>query len=238
MKIGTILEDIIVNKSKWLQARKGSEFEDRFEQQCKKNGFTRYLATDLKQEYKVEFTKIKKLIQDDYNTKPIDNILNKYPECCNMFLTQPFGSQDYPDFLLFTDRYIVPIEIKYSTGSSTHPIWNGNLPKANGVYIFGNYDKQDIALFKGDDILPNKERKQLIEFWDKVKLEYKQNKIKIQQQLKDDSVAFQYGFDVYIRKTFQQNKQLNQNAITNLFEEPYKSDLETKLLQYIKGIDE
>ncbi len=88
--------------------------------------------------------------------QPISNILNHDKSMIDIFVWQPFGTQDYPDFMIFTQKYIIPVEIKYSSDTATSPMWNGNLPKANGIYVFGNNKKQDIVLFKGIDILSNK----------------------------------------------------------------------------------
>ncbi len=238
MKVKPIFVDITNNTSKWLQARKGSEFEDIFEDKCKELGFTRKLKDSIKDKYEQEFQTIKKLIHDNYDTKPISNILNHDKSMVDIFVWQPFGTQDYPDFMIFTKKYIIPVEIKYSSDTATSPMWNGNLPKANGIYVFGNNKKQDIVLFKGIDMLPNDERKKLIGFWDEVREKYQSHKQITKQEIKENKLKFEYGFDVYIRKTFQQNKQINEQATTDLFKNKNKQKLHKLLFDYLTKVDD
>jgi hypothetical protein len=108
MQIKRIFEDIKNNKPKWVQVRKGSEFEDIFELSCKKNGFTRVLKEDCSEELK----EIKNIILDDTDSEITPNNFKDRTDMRGIFIAQPFGSQSYPDFLIFTNRYIVPIEYK------------------------------------------------------------------------------------------------------------------------------
>ena len=232
MKIETIFKKMIKDKEKFTQARKGSEFEDRFEDICKEQGFTRKLKDDIKE----ELEKIKALVHDDFDEGTIENILNEKSNLVDFFVSQPFGSQNYPDFLIFTTKYIIPIEIKYSSGNSKKPMWNGNIPKSNGIYIFGN--NKDFTFFKGMDVLPKKEKEKLFEFWNKTAEEYKLYKINTKSLLKEKVLDVEYGFDVYPRKTFQQNKQINPNAIIDFFNNPNRTKLEKSTINYLKKLDE
>jgi hypothetical protein len=234
MRIESIFDLMLENKSKFTQARKGSEFEDRFEDTCKQAGFTRKLSSDVLSELK----KIKENILDDFNDKPVINIFNDKTNMIDFFVLQPFGSQSYPDFLIFTKKFIIPIEIKYSSEGSKKPMWNGNIPKANGIYIFGNNSYQDFTFFKGIDILPNNEKEKLFKFWEETTenyIQYRANSIKL---LKDKKLEIEYGFDVYPRKTFQQNRQINNLAILNFFNNPKRGFLEKSVLDYLGKIDE
>lgn len=234
MNISNIFNQMLKEKSKFTQARKGSEFEDRFEDVCKNNGFTRKLSSDLTFELK----KIKKNIFDDCRTEPLENIFSNQPTLIDFFVSQPFGSQNYPDFLIFTKKYIVPIEIKYSSDKSKKPVWNGNIPKANGIYIFGNGSIGEFTFFLGNDVLPNKERKILISFWDRASKNHIEHHRDMKQMLDDSEIIVEYGFDVYPRKTYQQNQQINKFAILDFFKNPNKSKLEASVLKYLGEIDE
>ncbi len=227
-KIEDIFIDLQKNKKKWLQSKKGSEFEDKFESACKKKGFTR----EIKEDYKEELKKIKEFVLDDLRENKIENIFNSRPEMIDMFITQPFGSQNYPDFLVFTKQYIIPIEIKYSSENATKPMWNGNLPKANGIYIFGSYKKGDVTFFRGIDILNNNDRKKLLNFWKQEREHYQNFKKELQ---KDVNFENEYGFDVYIRETYTQNKQINKEAIIDFFANVKKNELENKVIEFLKG---
>jgi hypothetical protein len=225
---------MLKNKSKYVQARKGSEFEDRFEDVCKQQGFTRKLASDISEELKL----IKSEIFDDFNESPIENRFNEHHNMVDFFVSQPFGSQNYPDFLLFTQKYIVPIEIKYSSDKSKKPMWNGNIPKANGIYIFGNNIFQDFTFFKGNYILPKAEKDKLFQFWDDTTALYEKHKKQSQELLEEDLLQIEYGFDVYPRKTFQQNKQINKSAILDFFDNEKREEIEKKTLQYLGSLDD
>jgi len=217
MKVKPIFEDITNNTSRWLQTRKGSEFEDIFEDKCKELGFTRKLKHSIKDKYEQEFQTIKKLIHDNYNTKPISNILNHDKSMIDIFVWQPFGTQDYPDFMIFTQKYIIPVEIKYSSDTATSPMWNGNLPKANGIYVFGNNKKQDIVLFKGIDILSNKT------------IKHYQHEIIKQKEIKNNN----YNFKVSNIPFYQFDSKTNKY----LFSDISRQYLEPRLFEYLDKID-
>lgn len=40
------------------------------------------------------------------------------------FIFQPFGSQNFPDFLVFTDTFALPLEIKFTSDTGFKPVWN------------------------------------------------------------------------------------------------------------------
>ena len=229
MKIDSIFKDMLKNKNIYTQARKGSEFEDRFEDVCKKQGFTRKLAGDISKELKL----IKSEVLNDFNKNTILNRFNDKDNMVDFFVSQPFGSQSYPDFLIFTKNYIVPIEIKYSSDKSKKPMWNGNVPKANGIYIFGNNSYQDFTFFKGIDILPNKEKEKLFKFWEETIINYENYRKDAKQLFENKSLDIEYGFDVYPRKTFQQNKQVNGLATLDFFNNPKRQELENLTLKYL-----
>ena len=72
--------------------------------------------------------------------------------------------------MIFLNGQIIPIEIKFSKGYTTRPVWNSNLPKHNGFYIFGSYGKKEITIFKGEFILSIEARNKLLDFWEKPKV--------------------------------------------------------------------
>ncbi|GAA7525521.1 hypothetical protein MMM114_01480 [Helicobacter pylori] len=88
------------------------------------------------------------------------------------FLYQPFGSQNYPDFLVFICDYVVGIEIKFSKNDkgeknlqTSRPMWNSNLPKPNAIYVYG-VANANITFFKGSDILSYETREVLLKYFD------------------------------------------------------------------------
>lgn len=86
-----------------------------------KNSFTKKLSSDAA----LELKKVKKLILDDMKLGPVENIFSYQRDMVDFFVAQPFGSQNYPDFLIFTNKYIVLIEIKYSSDKAKKSTWNG-----------------------------------------------------------------------------------------------------------------
>ena len=122
---------------------------------------------------KVHETLIKTLIKDTYNCTIMDknnfrrllsiNNINyssnefksnppSYVECVvssgielgkNYLVEQPFGSQNYPDLILFTlseDSYGIDIDIQYIECKQAKPTWNNTPPKRydHCLYICGN----------------------------------------------------------------------------------------------------
>ena len=158
-----IFIDIKNNKKEWLKSKKGSEFEDRFEASLKRYGFNRRMPEDIDN----ILSSIKKNILDKKSDSLIDNIYAlKDKSMENCFVCQPYGSQEFPDFLIFASKKIISIEIKYSSGKSSKPMWNSNLPKANAIYIFGSYGLSDVTFFLGRDVLSMEERIELIGFFE------------------------------------------------------------------------
>ncbi len=96
-----IFKDILKDKDKWLQSEKGSEFEDRFESALKKDGYGRLLVCD----YKKILSHIKKNILDKESTDFIENTFTS-GDLKKAFFCQPYGSQQYSDFLVLTEKFI------------------------------------------------------------------------------------------------------------------------------------
>ena len=92
----------------------------------------------------------------------MDNLNKKQSNHKNVFVSQPFGSQGYPDFIVFEeDGTIRAVEAKSSKGDKI--TWNSGYPREGGIYILssGRYNKQTVSL--GDDLWTTEERqKQLL----------------------------------------------------------------------------
>lgn len=224
-----VFEDIRINKNDWLKSNTGVDFEDRFESSLKKYGFNRKSKED--KNIKSILNSIKHDIQNKTGENYIDNVYIKEDKSMgDCFVRIPYGSQNFPDFLIFTKKKIVPVEIKYSANSSTSPMWNSNLPKANAIYIFGSYGKRDVTYFLGEDVLPMKERKALLNFFTKIKtLESKFRKI-MKEKMEEDGIFFDRGFNVYIRRAYEQNKAINSLAKTDYFSHKDRSVIEKNVI--------
>ncbi|WP_322908971.1 hypothetical protein [Mycoplasmopsis felis] len=66
-----------------------------------------------------------------------------------IYIYQPFGSQNFPDFLILTNNYVIPLEVKFSkkNKNSELPKWNSNVPKSNAIYLYVNSKKQKPIIF-------------------------------------------------------------------------------------------
>ncbi len=232
MKLKKVFEDLQKHKASYIQSKEGVDFEDRFESALKRFGFTKEIKED--EEIKTALDKLKKDVMNDFNEGPMKNVFNNNGRFVDMFVREPYGSQNYPDFLIFTKDYIIPVEIKFSSKAQKKPMWNGNLPKAGGIYIFGNYVDADLTFFRGIDVLSNYERKKLISFWDDVRALQKKYETELK---KDSNFKNEYGFNVYLRKTFNQGKSINNNAILDFFNNTKRDELEQNVMDFLSKIN-
>lgn len=215
-------------KNIWINSAEGYEFESRFKTALKKKGFTQV----FKDQFPHDSFSYLKVFTIDKLGGDLLTLKNLEIDTCGLhesFLCQPFGSQNYPDFIVISNNgTIFPIEVKFSKGNM--PFWNGNLPKINGIYIFGNLKKRDVTFFKGSDVLPEKERCALVNFYNAV------NQLRDHYILNYEKEGFklEYGFTTYIRETYTQNK-FNKNAITDFLKNPKRNELEQSVLNFISN---
>lgn len=102
------------------------------------------------------------------------------------FIYQPYGSQSFPDFLIFEGDTVIPLEVKSSTKGGNHPMWNGSLPRSNGLYMF--VSKKDnnikgITFFKGNLLLSESQYEKLKFYVEDIK---KYTNEKLKELLKDE----------------------------------------------------
>jgi len=218
-------------KMSYLKAKKGEDLEDLIENKLKRFGFNRV----IKENDSILNAYIKNNKERFLNplaTKIYKNELaQKGKEYIDFFIKEPYGGQNFPDFMVFTENYIVFIETKYSEDKSTKPMWNSNLPKANSFYIFGSYGKEDLTFFKGSEVLPHKERIELVNFFEKTKEIQNSFETKIENDFLKKKIAMDRGFTVYVRKAFEQKKTINSNAYVNYFVHPNREKVEEKCIR-------
>lgn len=236
--ITNFFEDILKNKTKITNASSGIGFEDNIKAYLRKHSINSISMDDkILTKYLKE---IKPLIQAKSGNTLIKNTLYEQTRATfgdmykEFYIWQPFGTQNYPDFLIFSESKIWSVEIKYSTKNKQKPLWNGNLPKQNALYIFGSFEKRDLTFFRGEDILPENERIMLLDFWaalDEVKNEWEQ---KFSKNIGNKSIANSYGFQPYIRKAYFQGKNFNKDAEIDFFKNKNRSTLEQNLIAFTK----
>ena len=210
----SIFEELLFDKIKYVNCQKGKEFEENVKNLILDFG---YIPSPLSKEQKAD---IKNIVCDK---SKIDYIENKY-DIKQCFAFQPFGTQSYPDFLVFEKEKIFLLDTKLITGSRSTPMWNSGLPRQNAIYIFGTAqkNKKDLTFFRGCDLLTPEEYNKLWSFFeDSVENANKFNNDEMKKQ--------KYGFSVYARKAFTQKK-FDENTITNFFKNPERVDLEKAVL--------
>lgn len=236
-KLSNVIEELLTNKNNYLKAPDGKSFEDRIISSLRNKGFDRIIKEDDKL-LEIFLKENKRKILDPLSSNIIYNtLIEKGPQYANRFIYQPFGSQNFPDILVFTEKAVIPIEDKFSSGYVTHPTWNGNLPKANSIYIFGSYGLQDITVFKGDDVLSQVERKELVEFFSTTKELELKFKNEMQAAFESKDIELKRGFSVYVRKAFNQQQTINPNAELNYFTATDRLTCEQNVITYLKELE-
>jgi hypothetical protein len=209
-----LFESLRNDKSRYLGAQKGSDFEDRIMSYLRGDlGFNRILKSDVASP---DWNLIKATIGNKLGNSFLD-IPNENLK--KTFIYQPYGSQAFPDFIIFTDKKVIPLEVKFSAKESK-PIWNSNVPRAHAFYIFGSYGLKDITFFSGEDVITPDHRKLLYGFFKDIKA--------IQDKVRQEMPALDLtdrGFTPYIRAAFDQRNH-KKTVATNFFKHPQRIRVE------------
>lgn len=215
MNLDSLFLNLRDHKEDYLNAKKGSDFEERIMSFLKmKMGYTMILKKDVeKEDWKFIHSHVSNKLGTDFINLPNSNLKRTI-----IFL--PYGSQQFPDFIVCTDSKVVPIEIKFSTKKQSKPIWNSNVPRSNAFYIFGSYGMKDITFFLGDDVLVPKHRKFLYDFFSDIRA--LQDKIRVDMPALD---VTDRGFTPYIRAAFDQRKHKS-SVVTSFFSHPHRKEVE------------
>lgn len=203
------------SKNSYLNAREGSEFEDRIIE-CLKNklGLNRiYKDLISPEDWKAVDHHMRNRLGTEFMDLP-------NPALKKSFLYQPYGSQKFPDFIVFTDNKVVPIEIKFSTKDQSKPVWNGHVPRANAFYVFGSYGKKDITFFCGDDVIRPEHRQALFDFF----TEIRSMEDKIRENVPGLDTTNR-GFTPYVRAAFGQ-KRHHSDVHMSFFSHPERKQVE------------
>jgi len=206
-------------KDLYLNAQRGSEFEERIISYLQLIlGFSRILKRDI-------LTEDWKIIKGHISNKFSSNFIDTPNNLKRTFVYQPYGSQQFPDFIVFTDKKVVSLEVKFSTKSQSKPIWNSNVPRANAFYIFGSYGLKDLTFFCGDDVIVSKHREFLYGFFKDMRI--------LQDKIRKDMPALDLtnrGFTPYIRAAFDQRKH-KPTVETNFFIHSDREKVENKAIE-------
>ena len=210
--------DIKNNPMDYVGLSSNSDFEKQAINQLETFGYYKTDFNELGNSYRTYW---RELIESD------DGIIENTTRFKQNYVFQPFGTQSYPDVLIIDNKTVLCLELKSSKG--TRPVWNSGLPKANGIYVFGSYVRKDITFFRGCDILNDEDRKRLLGFFE--------NAMKNAESFNQEYMSNQeFGFGVYARKMYQNQRTYNPKAIINFFQNHKRYDLERQVLEYCKGL--
>jgi hypothetical protein len=203
------------------QIKNGKEFEKEIGKLMNEIGLIKRNKNEVKY-----LREIKKEIICDYNPKiELERGLIELEEI--YYIYEPYGSQSFPDYLIIKNNKIIPIEIKFSS-TATSPMWNGSLPKQHTIYIFASKKLNDLTYFLGRDMISIEEAKELNLIWDELN--------SFLDNLKNNKqIINQFGFDVYLRKTFYQRKK-DKTTILNYFKNSKREQLEKNVIEFINNL--
>lgn len=155
---------------------KFSRHEDAVAERLKGGGFNEILASNFP---KLSKNVLKKWA-DGGDETALRNAIAGMKE--GEFISQPGGSQAFPDFLVmdFEGGKLYAVECK-STKKGVAPMWNDNLPKPNGIYVFSSGSLNKTTVFLGKDVIAieivENTKKMLADFDEIVKKYNEQNKL-------------------------------------------------------------
>ena len=210
--------DLLENKKNYLGAQTGDQFQDRIRRGLDGCGFNRILKDDLSEE---QYAAMKKTAKSHFHDSDLHN---PSPDYKSHYIEQPFGTQEYPDLVVLDGTRLACIEIKFSTREAVRPMWNGGLPRQNGIYLFGSRGKADLTYFRGGDLLTEEEAKSMHDFFDSMR----KHQLRFNQELAGQI----YGLCVYVRKAFEQSCKYNPSAKTNFFDNPARQELEKAVQEF------
>lgn len=210
--------DIMKEKTSMTSTNSGIDFEECIRRCLRQRGFD-FANVDEDRELKNYLSEIKPEVLNPLANSVLKNGLaakgNRYT---NIYIHQPYGSQQFPDFLVFTKDNVFCIESKYSKKNGNKPVWNSNLPKSSTIYIFGCYEKRDVTYFVGEDVLPQNERIILNKFFSETTTKLMDDfQHELYEKYENKEMNFEHGFNVYIRKAFDQSQVINPLADIDYF---------------------
>ncbi len=129
-----VFQEIIHKRKFFASSSTGEQFENKFRNELKKhfseiNGDLTEELSHIEEkpnkEIKTTFSQLKKQVLEKNHP---DTLKNPFSNLTSHFLYQPFGSQNYPDFLVFIFDYVVGIEIKFSKNDKGEKIFKHLAP--------------------------------------------------------------------------------------------------------------
>lgn len=254
-----------IDKKFYSISENGNQFESRFINRLKSFGFNQITKKGNTDSIVKELSVIENLSKDiiEENWKKlkikileknsIELVPNNFKKVRQCFIHQPFGSQNFPDFLIFLNDIVMPIEIKFSTNTSKkdfkldteldlnsfRPMWNSNLPKPNAIYIYA-ISGITTTFFKGADVLDYDTRKILLDFFENLGSD---NNCWDELNHKLSGVKNDFGFYPYIRKAYEQKNEhstyidKNNNKVVESYFSENRINRENNVISFLMNIE-
>lgn len=190
-----------------------------------------------------EFKNLKSSLKDKVlNKNNIQIIKNPFKNYNNngfcYYTYQPFGKQNFPDFLIITDNFVLPLEVKSSKNKDSNlPKWNSNIPKANSIYIYTNTDRHNPIIFLGDDFVDNNTRIELNNYFEQFDEKEKVNNLLIKLNKNENSFN-PFGLYPKIRVDFSTRNDFvigNEDSL-NIFEFSENMKWKEHVFNFLEGL--
>lgn len=158
------------------------------------------------------------------NDKKLKEVAGNMPN--GSYITQPAGSQGFPDVLVrdFDGRFIA-MECK-STQSSGTPMWNDSLPKPNSIYIMNSGKYNQTTVFMGRDVITQAQQDLMDEQEREIQLIVEKYASKLSA-----IDTFKRGF---LQKSRRQHFQQGGGNKTNYFTHADRKKCEQNVLNFVK----
>jgi hypothetical protein len=151
-----------------------------------------------------------------------DEEINISEDQNNTFIYQPFGSQSFPDIIVFYEKKMFLIELKKIDSAKYVTLWNASLPKKNVIYILYRKGDHKRTFLLGQSLIVNEsEYNALVEFAEKQRKEAKAAKSKLKSK---------EGFFPWFRQAFQRGKKG-----ANDFSEDLMKSREQSVINFLDG---
>jgi hypothetical protein len=148
----------------------------------------------------------------------------------NSFISQPFGTQSTPDFIIKYKDILIPFEAKSS--KSTNPTYNGGLPKQECIYVFTCKKHNSQTLFFGKDIISKEKNDRLIAHHERHRLlDEEFNAIEF-----DNDIQHKRGFIYYTRAMYDQRSS-HLDISNDYFTHPQRETCEKNVIDWVKQLE-
>ena len=202
------------------QAARGEEFENRLIEGLERQGFPRLYQP-------IWSPSQEKALKQGILDKERGGEIPHYTRHTSHVITQPYGTQQYPDFVVLSGAMAYGVEAKFNRKVAGKPFWNSGLPRPNGIYIYASAARGDLTFFRGLSVVSIEEGRYI-----RSVLEQAQQRV---EQAKQHPIIRNqpYGFEPEVRRAFGQQKKYNPHAVIDFFDNPKRAHLEDEVLSFL-----